>query len=212
MPWQCTVAQSFYCGITYTLFLFDFDCLLGLDSPASIWYDWIIFSCTFFAMLYANLLMFCSRSAASQCCSLQSLSFTGFLKGYFIACHYHSLWLYGLCSVLGRRSLPAAAPAPLFCPAQVCCGPFCLPALQSASDIPPFPWGRWDSVISALWFIGNGFFPPKYCCVSVKYRMCNALCWGSFDTSQAAFNDANVHWKEMPMFHPNDIIKLIIIY
>lgn len=59
-------------------------------------------------MLYANLLMFCSRSTASQCCSLQPLSFTGFLKGYFIACHYHSLWLYGLCSVLVLSRLPLA--------------------------------------------------------------------------------------------------------
>jgi len=69
-------------------------------------------------MLYANLLMFRSYSVASQCCSLQPLSFTGFLKGYFIACHYHSLWLYGLCSPLARSPGAAAAARS---PPRPCC-------------------------------------------------------------------------------------------
>lgn len=155
-------------------------------------------------MLYANLPMFCSYSIASQCCSRQSLSFTGFLKGYFIACHYHSLWLYGLCSPLARSPDAAAAARspphlllPLFCRGH---RPlrhkfYIVPSASHPTGLPrmsPCTGAagacRWESVISApacLRDSNSCFFRS----VNVKYEVPGktVLCFGSFDTSQVFF-------------------------
>lgn len=173
-------------------------------------------------MLYANLLMFCSYSIASQCCSLQSLSFTGFLKGYFIACHYHSLWLYGLCSPLARSPDAAAAACspphpllPLFCrgdrPLQRKF--YIVPSASRLSGVPrlsPFTGTagacRWESVISAPECLRdlNGMVFSKYRWlfhrVNVKYKMHNALCFRSFDTSQAFFIMLMHIWRKLQCY------------
>lgn len=160
-------------------------------------------------MLYANLLMFCSSSTASQCCSLQSLSFTGFLTGYFIACHYHSLWLYGLCSPLARSpdaAAPTCSPLPLFCRRdQPSSTSFISSLLPQVPRIPPSTgacrvgecnFGSWMS----SWFKLNVFYRWLFRRVNVKYEMHNTLCFGRFDNSQAFFIMLMCIWRKLQCF------------
>lgn len=185
-------------------------------------------------MLYANLLMFCSYNIASQCCSLQSLSFTGFLKGYFIACHYHSLWLYGLCSPLACSPDAAAAalspphlPLPLFCrgdrPLQHKF--YIIPSASCPSGVPQISplmgaagARRWESVISAPECLRdlNWMLFSKYRWlfhrVNMKFQAKLHYALGVFWYLSSFFYYANAYLKEIAMFHSNDIIKLIIIY
>lgn len=160
-------------------------------------------------MLYANLPMFCSSSIASQCCRLQPLSFTGFLKGYFIACRYHSLGLYGLCSPLAlsrRRSLRLHLQRFLFCHGDR--------TLRHNLDIVPLPSAplghplftgaagahTWEGVIAA----------PQCLCdlnwlfhgVHSKYKVPgkSTLRFRSFATSQVFFLTLMCIWRKWQCF------------
>lgn len=132
-------------------------------------------------MLYANLLMFCSSSLARRCCSLQPFSFTGFLTGYFIAYHYHSLWLYGLCSPLvlarhrGCRCLCSAAGNGPSSTSSI--SSLLPPALQESLGCPfvqgPAGARGWERGISAphgLCDLNGMFFSPVS--LSVLQRRC----------------------------------------
>lgn len=162
-------------------------------------------------MLYANLLMFCSYSIASRCCSLQALSFTGFLTGYFIACHYHSLWLYGLCSLL-TRSLPLPLAPSLPCRGRAACGDFVAaptpgcPHCPHCPHRPHCPLPRelpehhgWELDVSGPQAL------PKYLYLNMRWfsrRSCTGL-WEFRDLS-GSLSCANGKLEGTAGFHSND--------
>lgn len=162
-------------------------------------------------MLCANLPMFCSSSIASRCCRLQPLSFTGFLKGYFIACRYHSLGLYGLCSPLAlsrRRSLRLHLRSFLFWvgtkpPSTIRISSLCLPPL---SDSPYLHKGgcHCSSSMSLRYKLAVSW-------VNTKFRQTRIMLQ-EFCYLSGGFYYTNAYWKEMAMFHLNNVIKLIMIY
>lgn len=120
-----------------------------------------------------------------------------------------------LCSRSPGAAAAARSPPqlPRLCSAQhkfsvgpSACQPSRVPQIQ-----PPFQGAHGRVSFQLRESKGIVFF-PKYRWVNIKYRMRNTLCYGSFGTAQAAFYYANAHLKETPVFHVNDIIKLIIVY